>query len=207
MPGGFEVGDPNVTDLTGGDDTYTGEGSGIITPWQDYGYRDPDGASHSTALMARSVTSRWKQGTRPISATLWQRYGICLHYRLQHLERDYIEDSDGSTAVLFLFCQIRHGAVLQEFRLSGRTQHALGYGRLLFKLRRRPIHRWARRGFAQAAFGPLVLGLVGGDPELGVAVTQELFPLTFGFDSPFSTTTESWRSLARWNLMSPTPSP
>ena len=46
-------------------------------------------------------------------------------------------------------------------------------------------------GFAQAQFGPIVRGLVGGDPELAVAVTQELFPVTFGFDSPFSTTTES----------------
>ncbi len=46
-------------------------------------------------------------------------------------------------------------------------------------------------GFAQAAFGPLVLGLVGGDADLAVAVTQELFPTNFGFDSPFNTTTES----------------
>ena len=103
---GFEVSDPNVTDLTGGDfDTYTGEGSGIIyTPWQDYGYRDLMGASHSTALMTRSVTSRWKpRVTRPISATFGNGMEFVSITDYNTLERDYIEDSDAGPRPFFSF--------------------------------------------------------------------------------------------------------
>ena len=123
---GFEVSDPNVTDLTGGDfDTYTGEGSGIIyTPGRITDTATLMGASHSTALMTRSVTSRWKpRVTRPISATLWQRYGICLHYRLQHPGADYIEDSDAGPRFFSFSVKSDMEQFSQEFRLSGETDN------------------------------------------------------------------------------------
>ena len=194
---GFEVSDPNVTDLTGGDfDTYTGEGSGIIyTPWQDYGYRDPDGGEPFNG--SYDTIGYIKVETQGYTANFSHTFGNGMEFvsitDYNTLERDYIEDSDAGPRPFFSFSvKSDMEQFSQEFRLSGETDNMrwvtgayyLNYEGDLFI-------GGPAGGFAQAAFGPLVLGLVGGDPELGVAVTQELFPLTFGFDSPFSTTTES----------------
>ncbi len=95
---GFEVTDPSVLDLSGGDlDTYTGEGSGIIyTDWQTYGYRDPDGGkpfsgAYDTIGYIKIETEGY---TANFSTTLDNGIDFVSITDFNTLKRDYIEDSD-----------------------------------------------------------------------------------------------------------------
>ena len=194
---GVEVTDPNVLDLSGGDlDTATGEGSGIIyTPWQDYGYRDPDGGKpfegDFDTIGFIKIETEGYTGTFKTSFDNGMEFVSITDYNT--LKRDYLEDSDASPRPFFSFSvKSDMESFSQEFRLSGETDNSRWVGGLYYLNYEGDLFTGGMAGgFAQAAFGPVVLGLVGGDPDLAVAVTQELFPPTFGFDSPFSTTTES----------------
>lgn len=194
---GFEIKDPNVTDLTGGDfDTYTGEGSGIIyTPWQNYGYRDPDGGEPFKG--AYDTEGYIKVETEGYTATFTTAFDNGIEFvsitDYNTLTRDYIEDSDAGPNPVFSFSvksDLEQWS--QEFRLHGETDNLRWVaGAYYLNFEGDLFTGGPAGGFAQAAFGPLVLGLVGGDEELAVAVTQELFPSNFGFDSPFSMQTQS----------------
>ena len=194
---GFAINDPNVLDLSGGDlDTYTGEGSGVIyTAWDDYGYRDPDnGKPFSGAYDTVGYIKIETEGyTANFSTTFDNGMEFVSITDYNTLERDYIEDSDAGPRPFFSFAvKSDMEQFSQEFRLSGETDNMRWVtGAYYLKYEGDLFTGGPAGGFAQAAFGPVVLGLVGGDEELAVAVTQELFPTNFGFDSPFSTTTES----------------
>jgi len=194
---GVAVSDPNVLDLTGGElDTATGDGSGIIyTPWQDYGYRDPDGGKpfsgeFDTVGFIKIETEGY---TARFSTTLGNGMEFVSITDYGTLTRDYLEDSDAGPRPVFSFSvKSDMEQFSQEFRLSGETDNMRWVGGAYYLSFEGDLFiGGAAGGFAQAAFGPVVLGLVGGDEDLAVAVTQELFPPTFGFDSPFSTKTES----------------
>lgn len=194
---GFEIKDPNVLDLSGGDlDTYTGEGSGVYyTSWEDYGYRDPDnGEPFSGAYDTIGYIKIETEGyTANFSTTFDNGMEFVSITDYNTLERDYIEDSDAGPRPFFSFSvKSDMEQFSQEFRLSGETDSMRWVaGAYYLKYEGDLFTGGPAGGLAQAAFGPVVLGLVGGDEELAVAVTQELFPDNFGFDSPFSTTTES----------------
>ncbi|NIB40958.1 TonB-dependent receptor [Pseudomaricurvus alkylphenolicus] len=100
------------------------------------------------------------------------------------LERDYREDSDASPNPFFHFTLTSDMEQFsQEFRLSGETDNTSWVtGAYYMKYEGDLYTGGTAGGFARAAFGPLI-----GDQ----ATLDALFPDEFGFDSPFSTQTES----------------
>jgi iron complex outermembrane receptor protein len=194
---GVNINDPTVLDQSGGDiDTATGEGTGIIfTPWQNFGYRDPDNGKPfagdydtigfikvETEGYTATFTSELSNGMEFVSITDYNT-----------LKRDYMEDSDAGPQPYFSFSvKSDMEQFSQEFRLSGEMDRMRWVtGAYYLKYEGDLFTGGPAGGFAQTAFGPVLLGLVGGDAEAAIGLTQELFPTNFGFDSPFSTTTES----------------
>ena len=179
---GYEINDPDVFDLTGGD-----RDSGIIyTTFQDFGYRDRDGGRpHSGEYDTSGFV---KVESRGATATVTHQFGHGIEFvsitDVNELARNYLEDSDASPRPFFSFStKSDMEQFSQEFRVSGEAggvrwvagAYYLDFSGDLFV-------GGAAGGFAQAAFGPLL-----GDVE----TTHALFPNEFGFDSTFAVETKS----------------
>lgn len=174
--------------------------------WNGWGnYADPDGGKiHSGDYDANGYI---KVETEGFTGTLKTVVGDGMEFvsitDFNTLKRDYLEDSDASPNPFFHFSvKSDMEQFSQEFRLSGETDttrwvtgvYYMNYEGDLFT-------GGTAGGFARAAFGDIVLQgfIVPADPnnptpaEIQDAfdLTQALFPDEFGFNSPFSTETES----------------
>jgi iron complex outermembrane receptor protein len=141
------------------------------------GYRDPDGGKiHSGEYDAKGYV---KIETEGYTATFKTEFGDGMEFvsitDYNELERDYLEDSDASPNPFFHFAlKSDMEQFSQEFRLSGETDNM----------------RWVTGAYYMNYEGDLFTGGVAGG-FAREAFQDSSVPDEFGFDSPFSTETES----------------